>query len=427
MAPIRSLLSGIMAVGMLLLPSVVAQCQNINPANPVTMASGYQSRVILNGLRTPRGIIFDNEGNLLVVEQGGAGVRYIKLTDNGGINVCVQSSKQLINDAALNHGIALSVDGKTLFVSSRESVFSYPYDGVAGTVGTRKTLISGMSQSGAHLSRTLLIPRSSPDTLLVSRGSQENIDQATNQISGGRSMIRMFSISQISNSPVQYTTGGELLGWGLRNSVGVGENPADGGIWSVENSVDDMRRLNQDVHNDNPGEELNYHGILNDTASPERGGNYGYPKCFAAWNPNGLPSNQNIRVGTQFLMGSPSGSDTDAMCANDRIAPRLTFPSHTAPLDVRFKADGSAAFISFHGSWNRQPPDGYRLSRIEFSAGQPREPPTSTTAAVNIMWNANNANCPYRCFRPVGLAFDRTGRLFMTSDQSNEIFVITGA
>ncbi len=83
-----------------LLQTVLGQaCANINPAqgNPV-VAPGVQTRVLMNGLRSPRGIVFDTAGNLLIVEQGGGGIRYVKLTDNGGINVCVASSKTLIAD-----------------------------------------------------------------------------------------------------------------------------------------------------------------------------------------------------------------------------------------------------------------------------------------------------------------------------------------
>jgi glucose/arabinose dehydrogenase len=84
------------------LPQAFAQtCATINPANAPTFASGYSGRVVMNGLRAPRGLIFDNEGNMLVTEQGGGGVRYIQLTDNGGTDVCVQSSKQLIADSTV--------------------------------------------------------------------------------------------------------------------------------------------------------------------------------------------------------------------------------------------------------------------------------------------------------------------------------------
>ncbi|KAH7310054.1 soluble quino protein glucose/sorbosone dehydrogenase [Rhexocercosporidium sp. MPI-PUGE-AT-0058] len=401
-------------------------CANISPAQGAPVAApGVQTRVVINGLKSPRGMVFDTAGNLLVVEQGGGGIRYIKLTDNGGINVCVASSKTLIADNTLNHGIDLSADGKTLFASSLTSVYSYPYDAVAGTVGTRKTIVQNM-RNGGHSTRTLWVSKFNPNMLLVSRGSDGNIDAPTSEITSGRSQIRAFSISGTSTAAVDYTAG-EVIAWGLRNSVGMSEDVSTGGFWSVENSVDDLRRLGKDVHNTNPGEELNYHGLLNTTApSPQRGANYGYPSCFSAWDPSVLPNNANIKVGTQFLIGDPSGSNTDAMCLQ-RQAPRLTFPSHTAPLDVKFNRNGTAAYIAFHGSWDRQPPDGYRLSRIAFKNGQPVEPVTSTTAAFNILWNSNNANCPSRCFRPTTLAFDSKDRLFMTSDSTGEIYVITGA
>jgi hypothetical protein len=51
------------------------------------------------------------------------------------------------------------------------------------------------------------------------------------------------------------------------------------------------------------------------------------------------------------------------------------------------------------------------------------------TAAVDIMANADNSNCPDQCFRPVGLALDSKDRVFMSSDSTGEIYVLakTGA
>lgn len=85
-----------------------------------------------------------------------------------------------------------------------------------------------MRNGGYHMSRTLLIPQAQPDTLLVQRGSQDNVDTAAAQVNTGRSQIRAFKISQIQNAPVDYLQG-EVLAWGLRNTVGVGEHP-NGGI-----------------------------------------------------------------------------------------------------------------------------------------------------------------------------------------------------
>lgn len=113
-----------------------------------------------------------------------------------------------------------------------------------------------------------------------------------------------------------------------------------------------MNRLGQDIHNDNPGEELNYHGPINSTEPNElEGKNYGYPICYAVWETSTITGVNGVRVGMQITSGQPSGQYTDAWCEAETEEPRLTFPSHTAPLDVKFKQDGSAAYISFHGSW----------------------------------------------------------------------------
>ncbi|KAH7085395.1 hypothetical protein BKA63DRAFT_17080 [Paraphoma chrysanthemicola] len=419
--------SVLVAVGTLA-PSVFAQtCATINPAQAPTFASGYSGRVLMNGLRTPRSLVFDKQGNLLTVEQGGYGVRYIQLTDNGGTNVCVKANKQLIADSALNHGIALSVDGKKLYVSSLVSVFSYDYDGTTGAVSNKKTVIQGMTQTG-HSTRTLLLPRGRPDLLLVQRGSQDNSDTAAGQIGTARSQIRVFKIADIERATVEYSSG-EVLAWGIRNTVGVGED-GQGGIWSVDNGMDNMSRDGKDIHNTNPCEELNFHGYVNanfTTVLPNSQTNHGYPECHAVWDPSVLPAplNTQLKVGDTIAHGT---ANTASVCAN-RVPPKLCFPAHTAPLDIKFNPDMSAAYIAFHGSWNRSPADGYRLSRVAWNkaTGMPVEPVTSTTAALNIMFNANNANCPNSCFRPAGLAWDSKGRLFMTSDSTNEIWIIGGA
>ncbi|KAL0944378.1 nhl repeat-containing protein [Colletotrichum truncatum] len=424
MAPFKSFAAFVAIISAAVFPGTVAQCPNLTPVSQPSLAQGYAAKLVMNGLKTPRGLIFDKLGNLLIAEQGGSGVRYVKLTDNGGVNVCVASQKQLIPNGQLTHGIALSADGKTLYASSGTEVFAYPYDAAAGTVGQARSIINGMAQGGFHHTRTLLIPKTNPNILLVSRGSEDNLDVATAQIPSGRSQIRAFDLNKLTGGPVAYTTG-EVFGWGLRNSVGVGEN-VDGGIWSVENSLDNMARNGVDIHNDNPGEELNYHGIFNSSSNQYKGANYGYPNCFAVWDTSKISGVPNVQVGSQVIQGSPSGQITDQYCQSTPVAPRLTFPAHLAPLDIKFHPNGRSAYISFHGSWNRQPPDGYRLSKVDFGAnGQPTAPANSRTAEVKVMWNSNSAVCPNSCFRPVGLVWDGKGRLFMTSDTSNELFVIT--
>ena len=128
--------------------------------------------------------------------------------------------------------------------------------------------------------------------------------------------------------------------------MGVAEHPETGGLYSVENSADDIKRDGVDIHQNNPGEEMNFHGSLIDNTDESQGSNYGYPECFAAWNPSALPNNSDLVVGSQFALDSSS----DGVCS-ERTAPRLTFQAHMAPLDIAFNNSGDQAWVTFHGSW----------------------------------------------------------------------------
>jgi glucose/arabinose dehydrogenase len=144
----------------------------------------------------------------------------------------------------LNHGIDVSVDGKTLFVSSLTEVSSYSYDAAAGTVGPKQVLLNKMTNGGYHLTRTMIASKKSPGLLVIQRGSDGNVDAGTATIASGRSQVRVFNISALTTSattaPLDYSTSGEVLGWGLRNSVGWGEDPTTGGIVSSVLIIDQL-------------------------------------------------------------------------------------------------------------------------------------------------------------------------------------------
>ena len=248
----------------------------------------------------------------------------------------------------------MSEDGKTLYASNSDKAFSWPYDAAAAANSSGPTiLVQGMDNED-HTTRTLLLSKKVENTLLVSRGSTSNIDLEAADITSGRSQIKSFNInpSTLGANSYDYTSEGTLLGWGLRNSVGVAEEPTAGGIWSVENSVDNIVREGVDIHENNPGEELNFHGYLNGTkSSVQQGSSYGYPLCYAAWNLTEIPKNEGLQVGSQFWMGTQNSTGNDTTCAKTAVPPRLTFPSHWAPLDIKFNSKGSVAYITSHGSW----------------------------------------------------------------------------
>ena len=122
-------------------------------------------------------------------------------------------------------------------------------------------------------------------------------------------------------------------------------------------------------------------------------------------------------------MGDQNNTINDTFCAG-RTPPRLTFQAHMAPLDLKFNNSASEAWVSFHGSWDRSDPVGYKLSVIPFKDGEPVAAPDNNTATTDIFQNSDNSVCPQHCFRPVGIAFDAQGRLFVSSDATGEIYVI---
>ena len=275
-----------------------------------------------------------------------------------------------------------------------------------------------------HTTRTLLLPQKANGFLVVSRGSTSNLDLEAASLGSGHSQIKAFDLHNPRGSTYDFDSDGVRLGWGLRNSVGVAEHPLTGGIYSVENSADNIQRDGQDIHQDNPGEELNFHGYLNGTEYAFQGQNYGYPFCFAAWQVADIPENGNISVGSQFAIDPTEGqSRNDSYCVA-QVPPRLTFQAHMAPLDIKFNDSGASAWVTYHGSWDRTDPVGYKLSVIAFANGEPVAASDNKTAVVDVFSNSDNSLCPDHCFRPVGIAFDKSGRLFMSSDGTGEIYVV---
>lgn len=309
-------------------------------------------------------------------------------------------------------------------------MYAWNYDSSTGTVtsGSPQTLVTGMDGTD-HVSRTLLLSRdvaAGTTKLLVSRGSYSNYDQAALTVTSGHSQIRAFDVSSSMAGQFPYSyTSDSVIGWGLRNSVGLAEEPTTNALYSVENSIDDVTRDGTDVHDDNPGEELNYHGPVSQITS-STAPNFGYPYCFALWDTTAFPDIGSLTVGDQFSMVQTTTID-DQKCAANYQAPRLTFQAHMAPLDLLFVPDGSAAYVSFHGSWDRPVPIGYKVSEIAFSGGQPVDSSDSTTATQDILSNADLSVCPGGCFRPVGLTMDSKGRIFVSSDTTGEIYVLQKA
>jgi len=168
------------------------------------------------------------------------------------------------------------------------------------------------------------------------------------------------------------------------------------------------------VHNTNPAEELNYFG--------EEGLFYGYPYCWTSYDIEDYPR------GTQFYQEQFSEFVTDEWCQNlaNVQPPKLSMEAHMAPLDIMFwynstwdAVPSGDAFVAFHGSWNRSPPMGFRLDHVSFdSNGMP-------ISNKPFLGYAGPGAYTSGWLRPCGLAARPHGGLFLSSDQSGQIILIT--
>lgn len=197
---------------------MVSQCPGVPAAlfPNYKVADGWSVKKVADALSSPRGIVLDPKGRLLVVERG-KGITQHEIDATG----CITKSQMLFENTGINHGIYFSPDGKTLYSGNPAEVFSWPYDPETGVVGTaRTTLVTGMATSG-HVTRTLIIPPSNPNLLVVSHGSGPNFDWPTEDPSVGRAIVKVFNITEVPAGGFNYVTEGWNAGYGLRNEVGL--------------------------------------------------------------------------------------------------------------------------------------------------------------------------------------------------------------
>ncbi|KAH8203177.1 hypothetical protein TruAng_002698 [Truncatella angustata] len=350
-------------------------------------ANGWTAVKIAGNLKQVRTIVFDPLGNMLVAE----GTKGISV-HTWGSNGCINSSTTLIALNSLNHGLALTPDGNTLAVSNQ------------------KTVVQGMD-TGVHSSRAVVPVPSKPNMVLVQVGSNQNLDMASADKATGRAIIKIFDMSQAPASGYNYKTQGEVVAYGLRNEIGFTFDP-NGVLWGVENSGDDFTRTangaRTDVHINNPSEKLNN-----------------------LWDPTAFKDNTALKVGDHFVL-SPNNTFNDATCNTQAVAPRLSFMPHSAPIWNAFDANATNMYVTFHGSWDRQPPTGFKVVQVPFTKlanGQydPVAPATSTTGYSDVFSATTPESCTANgltqsnCFRLTAATWDPAGRgLFVGSDNSAE-------
>ncbi|HYO95419.1 MAG TPA: PQQ-dependent sugar dehydrogenase [Polyangiaceae bacterium] len=235
------------------------------------------------------------------------------------------------SDLPFVHGITFDADNVYLATDTRVYRAPVAANGLFGALVELTT--SPLPSGGQHPYRTIEI--SPDDRLFISVGSSCNACEESDP-----EHATMLSMP---------LTGGErsVFARGLRNTIGFGWHPLTEELWGLDHGSDYRG-------NDLPPEELN----LIDTTGTAH---YGWPYCYAKRLVDVSPSIQD-----------PEGTTKAEFCATTRPS-TLEFQAHSAPIQMAFYAGemfpaeyANDAFVALRGSWNRFPPTGYGVARLDF-------------------------------------------------------------
>ena len=386
-----------------LLPSMkIAEPASWGAQRP-TVPAGYTVTAIATGLAIPRQMLVLPNGDILVAEGRGGGAPALRPKDiiasfikaKGTTSVASGNRLTLLRDADrdgvyegraifaadLNAPYGLALANGQLYVANQDALVRFSYrPGQTRATGAPIKVTNLPSAINHHWTKALT---ASPDGrfLYVGIGSNSNITERGLAVEQDRAMV--WEIDAKTGAHRQYATG-------LRNPTALAIQPGTGRLWAVVNERDEI------------GPNL----VPDYLTSVREGGFYGWP--YSYWGRN---VDTRVRPQNPQLVASA-------------ITPDYALGSHVAALGVAFStaalggrfADG--VFVGEHGSWNRNPPVGYKVVFVPFRAGQPSGPP------IDFVTGFRGADGKTRG-RPVGVAVDPRGALLIADDLSNTIWRVS--
>lgn len=282
------------------------------------------------------------------------------------------------------HGIAF--DGDVVYLATVEEVLTATV-AEDGSFSEPEIIIDDLPDGGQHQNRTLAV---GPDDMLyISVGSTCNACDESSPESA--TMLR---------GP-QDGSARTIFASGLRNTIGWGWHPETGALWGADHGIDWLGDEAQ-------VEELNL---------IEEGKIYGWPYVYGMdeFNPQDNPPN----------------GETLASWAERSEEPAQGYIPHAAPMQMAFSTSDAFpeeyrgdAFVAMRGSWNRRPPSGYEVARVDFENG---EPVSFEPFATGFLIEYDGEDGPDYGFlgRLVGLVETADGDLLLGDDTQGILYRIS--
>jgi glucose/arabinose dehydrogenase len=140
---------------------------------------------------------------------------------------------------------------------------------------------------------------------------------------------------------------------------------------------------------------------------------YGWPYCYGDRQPDWLSFTE------------PPEGEKGEYCENKTVGPVMTFDAHASVINLLFyngeqfpSEYRNDAFITLRRSANRKDPKGYKIVRVNFENGEPKQ-------AEDFLTGFLSEDGKSQFGRPAGLAIAKDGSLLLSEDANGVIYKIS--
>lgn len=434
MTPIRVLFAGLALTASMTLGSSSLQAGNggtppkkPTKAKPVSapadvvlkLPAGFHAQVFAEVQGQPRHIVVTPGGDVYVKlnrVHNGMGIMRLRDTDHDG-------KADQVTGFGNYGGTGIALKGNYLYAASDEEIFRYQLNDKGEVIDPEhpQRIVTGLINRGEHNSKSITLDNNGD--LYTNIGAYSNDCQVKDRAVGSPGirpcpiLDSAGGIWKFKDDKTDQTYGdGTRYGTGFRNTVGLDWNNQTNSLFIMVHGRDQLHDNFPDLYTQEQGNDLPAETFY----EVHQGTNGGWP--YAYWD-------QNKK---QYILNPEYGGDGKKTAGEDATPPILGFPGHMAPDGLLFYTGNqfparykNGAFITFHGSWNRQPEEkGYFVAFVPFKDGKPTgkwEVFADNFAGVSPITSPGKA-----LHRPCGLAQGPDGSIYVTDDtQRGTIFKIT--
>ena len=356
---------------------IVAHVLQPQPSEPaldrIKAPDGFEVSVFAEDLINPRMMVVRDDGTVYVSRRDVGDVVMLKDTDGDGR----ADRRQTVLSRPNLHGLA--IDGDTMYLATIKEVYKAEID-ADGTLSDPIRIIDDLPDAGQHPNRTVVV---GPDDMLyIQAGSTCNACAENNPENATILQAKPDGSSR------------KVFASGLRNTIGFAFEPGTGVLYGADHGIDWLG-------DDEQHEEFN---------RIKEGKRYGWPYIYADGKQN--PADE-----------PPKGISMDQW-ARMSEEPVLLYTPHAAPMQMAFyQGTGfpeeyqGDALIAMRGSWNRKPPSGYEIVRVDFENGEPKAIEPFVTG---FAWQDGDA---WRQMgRLCGLAVMPDGSMLFSDDENGVVY-----